>query len=243
MPSHLPPKRDLAPFFIPLPSPSIHEGALGDVDASDGPRSFCQEALRALRLAAEKSRVATLAVHGDLTRSNGAQHVDAHRASYQISHQVLPLVDRAAETLRTAINGLKMKTQGPAEDVSVRGNMQAAELRQLLAGMTQQARLAAISKSLAEGDDSLAAAALHASRFLTGLSEIEQQHVRMQWAEKRRPAELKRIKQLESDLVHLERAGKLLIAFQQKCADQNIVLAAQKSRAAADAAVKAAGLN
>jgi hypothetical protein len=50
-------------------------------------------------------------------------------------------------------------------------------------------------------------------------------------------------KLLEADLVHVERAGKLLIAFQQKCADQNVVQMAQKSCAAADAAFRAAGLN
>jgi hypothetical protein len=82
MPSHLPPKPGLLPFFIPLPSPSIHEGALGDVDPADGPRSFCQEALRALRLAAERSRVAALAIHSDQTLSTGGQHVKAHDVSY-----------------------------------------------------------------------------------------------------------------------------------------------------------------
>ena len=55
-----------------------------------------------------------------------------------------------------------------------------------------------------------------------------------------RADELKRIKQLEADLVHLERAAKLLMSFQLKMSDQNIVAAAQKSHAAADAAVKAA---
>jgi hypothetical protein len=67
--------------------------------------------------------------------------------------------------------------------------------------------------------------------------------VRLGWATRRRPDEIARIKRLESDLVHVERAGNLLIAFQQKCADQSVVKAAAQSRAAADAAVKAAGLN
>jgi hypothetical protein len=243
MPSHLPPKRDLQPFFVPLPSPSIHEGALGAVDPADGPRSFAQEALRALRLAAERSRVAASAIHSDLTLSNGGQHVKAHDVSYRLTHQTLPLADRAAQTCRTAITALRMRLTGPVEDTSARGVAQAAEIRKALAGMTQQARLAAISKSMSEGDDSLASAALHASRFLTGLSEIEQQHVRHQWCVRNRPDELKRIKQLEDDLMHIERAGKLLTGYQLKMADPSIVSAALKSRAAADAAVKAAGLN
>jgi hypothetical protein len=145
--------------------------------------------------------------------------------------------------VRTAINALRMKLAGPVEDVTARGVAQAAEIRKVLAGMTQKDRLAATAKSMAEGDDSLASAVLHASRYLSGLSELEQQHVRNQWCERRKPDELKRIKQLESDLVHLERAGKLVMAFQLKMSDQAIVAAAQKSRAAADAAIKAAGLH
>ncbi len=53
---------------------------------------------------------------------------------------------------------------------------------------------------------------------------------------------MKRIELLESDLVHIDRAGSLLIGYQLKMADQGVVRAAMKSRQAADEAVRA-GLN
>ena len=118
--------------------------------------------------------------------------------------------------------------------------MLASELRQLLASQTGKARLDMIAKSLAEGDDSLVAAALHASRFLTGLTEIEQQHVRQQWATRRQPEALARLKKLESDLDHLQRAGQLLIGYQLKCSDSTILAAAKRNSENARAAIAAA---
>jgi hypothetical protein len=90
-------------------------------------------------------------------------------------------------------------TAGPEPDTSIKGNMIAAELRNLPASQNGKRRLDMIAKSLAEGDDSLAAAALYASRFLTGMTQTEQEHVRQQWAQKRQPDALARLKVLEAD--------------------------------------------
>jgi hypothetical protein len=76
------------------------------------------------------------------------------------------------------------------------------------AAMTGKDRMAAISKSLEENDDSLVSGALDVIRFLTNLAKVEQDHVREQWRRKRIPEECARIEMLEKDLVHLERAGK-----------------------------------
>jgi hypothetical protein len=81
---------------------------------------------------------------------------------------------------------------------------------------------------------------LHASRFLTGLTEVEQAHVQLQWATRRQPEALARMKRLESDLDHLQRAGQLLIGYQLKCSDPAILAAARKNQEAAQAAIAAA---
>ncbi len=125
-------------------------------------------------LAAERSRVAALAIHSDQTRSNGAQHVDSHIASYKITHAALPGLDRARETTQTQLNTLRKKTAGPVADTGVSGLMLAGELRNLLASMKPDDRMKAIITSINEGDDSLASAALSASRYLSGLTELEQ---------------------------------------------------------------------
>src|ERR1700730_11793622 len=87
-------------------------------------------------------------------------------------------------------NALRMKTKGTAVDGSVKGNMQYAEIRSTLASMTGKDRMSAITKSLEENDDSLVAAALDASRFLTNLTVTEQAHIRELWAQKRMPVEM-----------------------------------------------------
>jgi hypothetical protein len=60
------------------------------------------------------------------------------------------------------------------------------------------------------------------------------------WAQKRQPEALARMKVLEKDLEHLERAGSLLIQFQVRCSDPAILAAARKNQEAARAAVAAA---
>jgi hypothetical protein len=74
----------------------------------------------------------------------------------------LPLIDRARQNAETATNALKIKTAGPERDTSISGHMLAGELRNLLASKNGKQRLDMIAKSLAEGDDSLAGAALSA---------------------------------------------------------------------------------
>src|ERR1700730_18966670 len=59
--------------------------------------------------------------------------------------------------------------------------------------MTGKDRMAAISKSLEENDDSLVRGALDVSRFLTNLTKVEQDRIREQWRRKRMPAECARI--------------------------------------------------
>jgi hypothetical protein len=152
----------------------------------------------------------------------------------------LPLLDKARTTLETAITALKERLKGPEVRTGMADLMLAGELRNLLASQSGKARIDMIAKSLAEGDDTLAGAALNASRFLTGMSETDMAHVRGLWAQKRKPEELARLRQLEGDLDHLARCGKLVLGWQQQCADQGIVQAARKGMAATAAAIQAA---
>jgi hypothetical protein len=115
------------------------------------------------------------------------------------------------------------------------------EIGSAFAAMTGKDRMAAISKSLEENDDSLVSGALDISRFLTNLTKVEQDHVREQWRRKRMPAECARIEMLEKGLVHLERAGKILICWELRCADPAIVAAAKQSQQLATDGTAAAG--
>jgi hypothetical protein len=72
--------------------------------------------------------------------------------------------------------------------------------------------------------------------YLSGLTPLEIEAARMGWATKKFPDELKRLQYLESIGDHLQRAGSLLLGYQLKCADQNIVAAARKNQAATGAA-------
>jgi hypothetical protein len=121
-----------------------------------------------------------------------------------------------------------MKTKGPAVDGSVKGNMQYAEIRSTLASMTGKDRISAITKSLEENDDSLVAAALDASRFLTNLTVTEQAHMRELWAQKRMPVEMYGVVQLfrwsQSSRSRLLSDGLFKIALGAALAATNVMI-------------------
>jgi hypothetical protein len=169
------PIRKIMPFAPPHPSPSLNEAVLGEVAGDDPTRLMIAEAIKATRLAAEKSRNAAVAIFADTSLPEGGQHMQADAVSFRVTHAALPICDRARQNAETELTALRKKTAGPPPDTSISGHMLASELRQLLASQTGKARLDMIAKSLAEGDDSLAAAALHASRFLCGLDGNDQQ--------------------------------------------------------------------
>jgi hypothetical protein len=241
MSSVQPPIKRTIGFAPPLPSPSMDEGVIENVAPDDSIRTGVVEALRGVRLAAAGSRNASVAIFGDMTLSEGGKHVKAHDVTYRITNAALPAVDRARQNLETELTRLRTKTNAPASDNSVRSIHMATELRARLAAMSQTDRLAAIQRSINAGDDTVVAAVLEGALILTGLSELEREHVRQQWRRKRLPDECHRVDQLEKDKVHLDRGGILLMGYQRRCADQTIVEAAKASNDAAQKAIASAG--
>jgi hypothetical protein len=92
--------------------------------------------------------------------------------------------------------------------------------------MPQADRLATIHKAISDGDDFVTACVLEGPLLLSGLTAIERDNIRQKWARMRHPAEMQRIDQLERDADHLARSGALLISFQRKMSNLEIVAAA-----------------
>jgi hypothetical protein len=118
--------------------------------------------------------------------------------------------------LVTGFPPIKMKLAAPEPDMTVRGVYLATEIRARLSAITAAER----RKVLATADEATTSAVLSGPGFLSGLSSLEIEAVRMSWATKRYPNELKRLQYLESIGDHLQRAGSLLLGYQMKVADQ-----------------------
>jgi hypothetical protein len=128
----------------------------------------------------------------------GARHLQADAVSFKISQRALPVCDHAVRAMETEIAKLKAKLGAPVPDSTVRGIGMAAEVRQALKNMAAGARRAAISKSIADGDDSIVAAIATAPNLLTGLSPLEVSIYVGQWAAKKYPGEIVRLRSLPS---------------------------------------------
>jgi hypothetical protein len=93
-----------------------------------------------------------------------------------------------------------------------------------LSATPQVDRFAKIARAIERGNDEVAAAVLNADRFFTDfLSDLELETLRSLWAKLRMPECVARLAQLESDLSHIERAGKILVSYQRECAGPPIV--------------------
>jgi len=219
-----------------LPSPSMHEGIIGQVAADDPTVELIFEALRGIRKAAEGAYKAALAIHGNDALSEAGRHVAVADTAQKVLAQALPLADRARENLETAITRIKMKLAAPAADGSVRGIYLATEIRSRLAAMTASDR----RKTLAAADEAPISAILSGPAFLSGLTPLEIEAARMGWATKRYPDELRRLQYLESIGDHLQRASSLVLGYGVKLADQSLVRAARARAKVASDAIAAA---
>jgi hypothetical protein len=227
---------------VPPPSPSMNEGVLGEIAPGDRVMYEAAEALRQVRLAAENSRKAALAVHADLTMSEGARHVRADEFSHKLTMAALPSVDKAATHVQTEINRLRLKIAAPVCDGTMKTNLMHGEIRSRLAGMSSGDRMVALNRAIAEDDDLVISAALEASPMLTNLTAPELEHVRLMFQRKRFSAELVKIASLQKTHEHLQRGGTLLQNFQRTCSKPEIVQAAKRSQAAANEAVASASV-
>jgi hypothetical protein len=233
-----------ATHFVELPSPSIDEKGLGEIPPGDYPLGLAQEAVRVLRLAVENSYKSSVAIHQDYTLPEGARHLRADEISFKITNRAMPVCDHALRAMKTEIAKLKLKTSAPIVDTTVKGVAMSGEIRQALKSMAAGERRTAISKAIADGDDAVVAAIATAPVLLTGLSPLEVSTYTAQWAAKKYPGEMVRIRDLEKKLSFVEKAGELTMSYQRKMSSKAITDEARKfAQASADAQREALGVS
>jgi hypothetical protein len=135
---------------------------------------------------------------------------------------------------------LKNKVAAPAVDNTIRAIQVATELRLFLRDASSADRRREITRSLESGDDQVMSAIISAPPMLSGLTQPEVDGFRLMWQQKRWPAEVARIAQLEKAAGHLTTAGQLLISHQRKMAAPAIVAEAKRFQQASANAIRAA---
>jgi hypothetical protein len=202
--------------FCPAPSPSISELAIGEFDPNDHIVAGAYEALKSCRVAGEGVTAACRAVHADTTLSEGARHVSAADVAHKVISRPLPLIDAAGSKVSAKIVRIENKIKQPPIDNTIRAVQVATELRLFLRDSTDTARRATITKSLESGDDQILSAIL--SPCLSGLSQVEVDGFALMWRQRKFPAELKRIAQLEKVSKALYLGGQLLTRIHRQIA-------------------------
>ena len=231
----LPEKADSMPFVVPIPSPSIHEGIFED-KTNDQSLADVKEAIAGLRRAVESVQRGAAAIHENEMKTPAARHAEATEFAFKVTRPALMAHDTAAQRLASEIASLKTKVTTPPIVRDVLGS----EIRSRLASMAPGERMKTVLGAIKSGDDQIASACLGGPAMLSGMSDTELAHVRLNWSVARHPDDVKRIAALENGAEHLERAGKLALSYSLSVADRAIVdRAKETARRAAEATAEA----
>jgi hypothetical protein len=207
--------------FVPEPSPSLNEAALGPVELTDPTRQAGLGAMGHARAAAAEAMRWARRAHTDVDLSQPGRH---RKAAQVAATAISPAVDtlakaQAAYTKELAELGEKLS--GPKGDFS---EIQIAEVRSKVGSKPATARFAAIAKSIEKGSDLVVAALTRSDPILNDcLTEAEQAEVLNLWRKARFPAEHARFHRLSLDAELLEKAGRILQNYQRSTYNQSIV--------------------
>lgn len=188
----LPEKADSMPFVVPIPSPSINEGVFED-KTNDQSLADVKEAIAGLRRAVESVQRGAAAIHENEMKTPAARHAEATEFAFKVTRPSLMACDTAAQRLASEIASLRTKVTTPplVRDVL------ASEIRARLASMAPAERMKAVMSAIKSGDNQIASACLGGPAMLSGMSETEHAHVRLNWSVARHPGDVARIKALE----------------------------------------------
>ena len=241
MPKHigLPVKVDAPPaprlpFVVPMPSPSVSEHVFKNA-TNDASLTDAQIALATLRVAVERIHQGAVGIFGDETLPEAAKHVQSFDFAGRVIRPALVSADAAVAKLSREIETVRTKTNMP---MAVRDSL-ATEIRTALSRMAPTDRMKAVLASTKPGaDGSIASAAIAGPALLSGLEQTQHDHLRLTWANERFPDDVKRVRELEKALVHLQRGGQLALAYSISVADRPTV---DKARASQQRALEAMG--
>lgn len=209
-------------FFVGEPSPSLHEGALGPVEARDATRQGALAALGHMRAAAADAMRRARLAHTNPDLTAPARH---RRASEVAAQSISPAVDtlaKAQASYAKELEGLTAKLSGPKGDFQ---EITLVEIRSKLSGMKPAERFMAIKRSIEKGSDLTVAALVSADSLVTTdlLSEPERAEVLNLWRKSRFPEEEARLHRLTLDTELLEKAGRILQNYQRSTYNESIV--------------------
>ena len=223
------------PFVVPDFSPSIDPAVFNNPDG-DQSLSDVKGAIAGLRKAVEAIKRGAEAIHENEMKTPAARHAEATEFAFKVTRPSLMACDTAMTRLSSEIASLKTRATTPplVRDVL------ASEIRARLASMVPGERMKAVMSAIKSGDDQIASACLGGPAMLSGMSDTELAHVRLNWSVARHPDDVKRIAALEKGAEHLERAGKLALSYSLSVADRAIVdRAKETARRAAEATAEA----
>jgi hypothetical protein len=206
-------------FAVPSPSPSIHEGCLGPVEANDKTRQASFGAIAHARAAAQSACDQAREAHVDPALSITQRH--AHAA--EISARALaPVSDSLAKARKVCEKELTELHEKLAIKVDA-SEQQIAEIRSKLSGLPATMRFTRIAQSIDKGSDLLLAAVVNCDPFLADfVTEPERAVLLEKWQRTRMPEEFARLKVLDNDIEYLDGTSRLLENWQRSTHNASI---------------------
>jgi hypothetical protein len=149
-------------------------------------------------------------------------------------------LDAAMKGAHAEIKALQVKTRGPTPTRDPLVEQRQRELRERLAALPKDRQTAILDEAAAHGDDHLVAAALNVPSWVAGMTGVEQEMLRVNWARRHHPQHLDRLKRIEKAIGDAQRAGQHSLGFVDTLTDAELIVEAEKSERRSADALKAA---
>jgi hypothetical protein len=212
------------------------EGAIEDDDTLDAMKM----ALASADGAAQQLAAVVKALSADTTMTADARSVKARQTTLKLGDRAAKALEAGRKAADEEIARLTAETAAPSgpEDehqLALEQSMIAA-LRQL----SREERNRIVGNAIRSGDERTVHAVLSAPAWLSGFNDTELELKRGEYQGRVHPQTVARLRRLRKGVEATERAGRALVAFVRRLADNpTAVLAEAAAQAAADALAKA----
>lgn len=229
-----------------LPSPSINEALIDRYHPKDPQTretiydpivSRMSVAVGSARLAAERAGKVANAIFANEFQTVAARHRQVKEKTHRMTQPVLAEMDAALASCKREIDMLEEKTSAPSRPQDASGYFLASEVRQRLAGMTDEEREKAIAQALADGDEPALGAILIGSPMLSGITKARHEMLRSAWQKQKYGPEIERLDRLRKALEDTQRAGTLTLSYTLSLCSADIIARAEASERAVQEAM------
>jgi DNA-binding phage protein len=204
-------------------SPSLHPANITGIAGYEEHKAYLQHSVTAVDSAyqaVEHVMEARKKLALDESRTPKARVLMAAQMADKYMDQLQRMFESSWNQLTKGIDHSELQLSKPLEEYAGIGNV-ASEIRAHLKSMTAGERVKFLGEALERGDEKTLKSVLGAPSYLSGMSELEQQHITRNYHSKNNPQMAQRVELMKQVRDKLERVRPVLLQEMERAVGAN----------------------